>query len=466
MDKTRLDEIILSYALKNKRLAMEITNSLSSEYFENEYEWLYDVIEKHFNDPRFKEVPTKDIVIEYLKKQYSDSVDEKTLLLDNVLKLSCEEQEFSWHLEKIKRRKNLKVQKSCVSNIIKISKEDCDEEHKIEKINEIIKKTSVNIDTIYRKESYDEGSLDQSAKERVKKYKEIEANPEIARGVLTGFSELDRITNGLHGGELLLIGGATGTGKSIVMHNMAVNAYLGAHSPLQDPPSPDQATGSNILYFSLEMPKSSQERRIDACMADVIANEIRDGRLNQADKEKYFRALRFQANYSKKFHIVDMPRGVTAREVELKYVEVCDKYNMKFDQVFVDYLGIMSPSTQQTSDWLELGIVAEELHELARTYKIPVVTATQLNRPKDPSKPMQSTDRIARSNMIPDNANIILQIACRGEDEYTRLDMPIYITKMRDGEKGSFILTKNFAKMKVLDLVQESFNEELDDIDL
>lgn len=157
-----------------------------------------------------------------------------------------------------------------------------------------------------------------------------------------------------------------------------------------------------------------------------------------------------------------MPRGVTVREIELKYLEMKETYGINFDIVVVDYIGIMKSSktldnTKQDADWLELGHIAEELHEFARVYNIPVVTATQVNRPKDPSKPQYSTDRVARSDMIPQNANIILQIGCRGDDEYTRMDMPVYITKMRDGEKGSFTLVKDFSKMRVVDYVDTTF---------
>ena len=51
-------------------------------------------------------------------------------------------------------------------------------------------------------------------------------------------------------------------------------------------------------------------------------------------------------------------------------------------------------------------------------------------------------------------------------DEELRTDMPIYITKMRDGEKGQFTLSKDFAKMKVIDLVDSTYIDEDEDEDL
>ncbi|NNK85421.1 MAG: AAA family ATPase [Desulfobacterales bacterium] len=444
---------------------MELSTKVSYEYFHIDIQWLYKAIVEHFTNPKFKEIPTENVIKEYLDNNYSDTkfVAKGINLFKEIKALSVIEEEFTWHLDKLKKRYNDQVQRVCAQNMVELLKKAPDGDDRIEKINQIMKESITTIDSIHRKEAYSEGALSESARERAKEYKEIEANPDLARGVLTGFSELDRITNGMHPGELMIIGGSTGTGKSIMMHNMAVNSYLCGLDPLEELPSIEEMQdGKNILYFSLEMPKKSQERRISACMANIVANAVRDGRLDKDDKMKYFKVLKFQAQYQKQLHIVDMARGVSPREIELKYVEMCDKYGMTFDQVYVDYLGLMKPGFEMksASDWLELGYVAEGLHEFARAYGIPVVTASQLNRPKDPNKPQNSTDRIARSAMIPDNANIILQIACRGDDEHTRLDMPIYITKMRDGEKGSFTLVKDFARMKVTDIVDETFGDD------
>jgi len=142
-----------------------------------------------------------------------------------------------------------------------------------------------------------------------------------------------------------------------------------------------------------------------------------------------------------------------------------EKYGIKFGLTVADYLGIMKPNVQQPSDWQNLGFTSEELHEYARAFHIPTLTGVQLNRPKDPNNQTHSTDRVARSDMIPSNANIILQIGCRGDDEHMRIDMPIYFIKNRDGEKTSFTLIKNFACMQVKDMVDESFTDGDDDDD-
>ena len=458
-----LDRTILSYALHNKQFAMELSNTITHDYFHTDMQWLYKAIMDYFNNPKFKELPTTSVIEEYLNKNYSQEsfITDGKELFKEISELDANPAEFKWNIEKLKTRYNDQVQRVCAANITKMIREGGESNERVEKVNEIIRNTITTIDNIQKSKTYQEGSLDQSAKQRLQRYNEVEAHPEIAQGIFSGFGELDRITNGMHPGELLIVGGPTSSGKSVVMMNMAINAYLGKQNPMELAPAPESCMrGHNVLFFTLEMPKDSLERRIDSCIARVPHNDIRDGKLGPEDKEKYMKGLKFQYKYHKKFHIVDMPRGITVREIELKYLEMRETQDINFDLVVVDYIGIMKATSQvaQDSDWLELGHIAESLHEFARVYSIPVVTATQVNRPKDPNKQQYSTDRVARSDMIPQNANIILQIGSRGDDEHTRLDMPVYITKMRDSEKGSFTLMKEFSKMRVVDIVDATFS--------
>jgi replicative DNA helicase len=122
----------------------------------------------------------------------------------------------------------------------------------------------------------------------------------------------------------MIVAGDTGTGKSVVMHNMGVNAYLGTNNPYA-PLDTIKDDGKNVLYFSLEMPKESMERRIDSCMGGLYYNQLRDGMLSEEDKRKYFQLIKFQMTYKKQFYIVDMPKGASVRELELKYMEVLEK---------------------------------------------------------------------------------------------------------------------------------------------
>jgi len=791
---------LLSLAFSDKKYALELTDSTTHSYYSSDVQWLFISLVHYFKDPSIKSIPTRNMIAEYVGAKNAE--DNNLKLYDEIIKTKSDPNEFNWMLEKLRLRYNDKVQKDTRSKMEELLSKTSPSKERVEEINKLMKQSIVEIDSIRKRSTYKEGSLRDSVSERAKRYEYIEAHPEAARGILTGFSTFDRITNGLHAGEFMIVAGDTGcqpagskvlmgdgawkniedittddiimspqydgsmmpnkvtklfkfddkdiykitsngrrqevsyrashnhilpivkptyekhkyvgsrlfemsiddylkqsdawkdkaklftsqaydlpekdfdiapyivgvmlgdgslsnhptitsadeeifvefkkhgvslgkyqqkkdnrsgyiaivgedaktmirvigrhkshhkcvpeeykygslnqrlellaglidtdgtfeefssiskqlaedfkylvysvggvasvkkrytryeesgkrfpsyrvhysfaehqapvrlerksqkkrnmkwknprnrnfkvelesngtvygfsldgdtqwyvtddfivthnTGKSILMHNIAVNAYLGKNT-LLTPKQDWDDSGKNILFFSLEMPKETIERRIDSCMSMIYSNHIRDGLLGDDDKIKYLRTLKYQKEYPKNFHIVDMPKGATTREIELKYLEICEN---KFtpDLVVVDYIGIMSPNDMTGSDWQDLGIISAELHEFARVYEIAVLTGSQVNRTKDGNE-RYDTSRIARSGMVPNNANIIIQIGCRS-DEDLRTDMPIYITKMRDGSKEPFTLSKDFGKMKVMDILDMSFVDEDEENDI
>lgn len=445
-----LDEKILATAFKDKKSALELSTSIKSDYFVPTHRWLFDSIEHFFNDPSIKSIPSRNMVAEFVKDDNA-----KLAQYDRIMLYGPNPNELKWLIKKIQVRYNNKVQKDVFKKVSRVLESAAPGSKRVDHINKVMKQSVIEIDSIGQRKAYKEGELKESAAGRSDRYTKIKDNPDIARGIMTGLSTFDRITNGLHPGEFMIIAGSTGTGKSILMHNIAVNAYLGKNSIYGPPEECDG--GRNVLFFSLEMPKDAIERRIDACMAGVYSNHIRDGLLPEEDEQKYFQCLRFQETYDKHFHIVDVPKGASPREIELKYIEISENF-FKPDLVVIDYLGIMSSNNSTGSDWMDLGVISEQLHEIGRIYEVPIITASQVNRTKDGAE-VYNTRRIARSDMVPNNANIIIQIGCR-EDEDLRTDMPIYITKMRDGEKGMFTLSKDFGRMKVIDIVEDTFVDE------
>lgn len=452
----KIDEKILALGYSNKKFAMNIVNTLNENYFGLECRWLYDALKVYFNNPNINDIPSRDMIVEYLSGDINTV--QKLSKYDEIMALEVHENEFGWLVEKLRFIYNNDIQVNTIKKIANILKSQEAGKKRVEDVNMSLKESMVEIDSIHRRMVYKESSLKESVEERLKVYRYKKAHPEAAQGLLTGFTSFDQKTNGLHSGEFMIIAGATGTGKSILMHNIAVNAYLGKNDPFSIERKWDDS-GCNVLYFSLEMPKESIERRIDACLGGIYVNHIRDGLLDEDGERQYLRTLKFQEEYHKHFHIVDIPRGATTREIELKYLEIVAA-GWKPDLVVVDYMGIMSVSDSTGSDWKDLGIISEELFEFARVYELTVITGSQVNRTKD-GQERYDNDRLARSAMVPTNASIVIQIGKR-VDEYIRTDMPIYITKMREGEQDQFTLSKDFARMKVTDILDGGFGDDED----
>lgn len=258
------------------------------------------------------------------------------------------------------------------------------------------------------------------------------------------------------------------SGKSTLMMNMAINAWLGNNKPGQ---AKTYDNGHNIIYFTLEMPRSNKgnagtgaylNKRILSCVSELPFSELRKGALTIEQKEKLYSTIDFIKAYDDKykFYVIDIPRGATLEDIEIKYLEVMEKFHV--DLVVIDYIGIMSAPVAKggsDQDWQSQGIIAAGLHEFARTHHVPVITAAQVTRPQGTNNSLNkqnyNTTRIARSAQITQNANVVLQIGCR-DKEWEYSDMPIYITKMRDGQTGQLIFAKALDKMRIYDAVPDN----------
>ena len=445
-----IDRKILSYMLKNKKFIVELDSAVKSNYFDDKYSWIFEIVTKHFNNPQFKEIPTTEIAKDYLTKENRYS-EEKIALYNELSSAEVNDSEFTWLLEKLKERYTENLQNDILLRAGLLKNDD----NRIEKINKVLKDGIIEIDSVFQKKIFSEGALSKSALDRWREYKEIEANPDLAKGAYTGIHELDRRANGLKKQETVLIVGNTGGGKSVLLTNLAVNMWLGNNNPYMDPSKADES-GLNVLIFSLEMPKKQYERRCDSCMGELYYSQIRDGKLGKEDKEKYARLLKFQSQYKKEIYIVDMPSNCSVQQMELKLLEVKEKLFIP-DVIICDYMGIMVGENPDEQDWLALSRISQSLHELARVHDIILITAAQANRSPKEGKQEYSTNRVSRSDGITHHFNIIMQISNRQEEEL-KPDMEIYITKFRDSEKGKFNLLKDFSKMKVKNIEDQSYS--------
>ena len=70
-DDLKIDKTIMAMIVQNKPFAMEVSGKISFEYFHPKVQWAYKSVMDHFNNPKLKEIPTVNVVEEYLKKHYT-----------------------------------------------------------------------------------------------------------------------------------------------------------------------------------------------------------------------------------------------------------------------------------------------------------------------------------------------------------------------------------------------------------
>ena len=437
-----LEKALLAFFYNDKSFVSRFISEGNIDWISGNYKGLFAVIEKYFI--KHGEVATTNIVKEEIKKT-EESLFFCSLVIDAKSK-KVDSADFPRLMEHFRKRYNIDVIEKMLQEV-RLGKEA---NRNVDLLNEDIYKASNEINKIYRVQTYKEGTIKDTAKFNWEDYLVKEQDPDSFKGKFIGIQEVDKRTNGLRSPDFMLIAGESGTGKSILCMNIAINMWLGNNKIEDfDVNYKFKDGGCNILYFSIEMDYENMRQRIDANLADIDFYRLRDGGLFVEEKERFKKSSIFQSKYNKQFYITDMPRGITMMDIKAKYEELLHEFTP--DVIVVDHMGLMNPVEKTGQDWLEMGDIAADLHEFNRRHNKITLAAVQANRPPKNGKASHSTNRIGRSEMIPQNATIIIQIENR-EDEHTYSDMPIHITKMRNGEKGKFELYKRFSVMRVCDM--------------
>src|SRR5690606_924544 len=108
---------------------------------------------------------------------------------------------------------------------------------------------------------------------------------EAITGISSGFTELDKRCAGLHPGDLYIVAGRPGMGKTSFVLNLAVKV---AQSRLlvDEHGHEVERPGHGVAFFSLEMPREQLASRVLASAARVGVCKIRSGQIGGEDWNK------------------------------------------------------------------------------------------------------------------------------------------------------------------------------------
>ncbi len=215
------------------------------------------------------------------------------------------------------------------------------------------------------------------------------ANARGARitGIPTGFDRYDRITSGLHPGELSIVAARPGMGKTSLVLNMACNVasaqeLVSAHDPNERWVEP----GSGVVVFSLEMPREQIVHRMLCSEARVEVGKVRTGMLTKGDWEKLTQAAGRLASLP--LWVDDSP-GLGLLELRSKVRRLQAEFDRKDDKgekkqriglVIIDYLQLMRGRADAQSREQEISEISRGLKGLAKELSLPVIALSQLNR--------------------------------------------------------------------------------------
>ncbi len=251
---------------------------------------------------------------------------------------------------------------------------------------------------------------------------ELSRNKGGISGVPTGFTDLDNLLTGLHGGEFIVIGARPAMGKTSFAMNVAAHASV--------------AKGKTVAVFSLEMPREQIVMRMLCSEARVDMQKVRKGSLKDEDWIKLATALGPISNAPM---YLDDTAGLSPNMLRSRCRRLMMDHGL--DLILIDYLGLMHGDSRVESRQLEVAEISRQMKAIALEMKIPVICCAQLsraNKERVDKRPMLSDLR--DSGSIEQDADVVLFLH---REEYYNPDTEdkniaeVIIAKQRSGPLGT-----------------------------
>jgi len=316
------------------------------------------------------------------------------------------------------------MEKAILRNLIylsnDISKEAFNDSKDVDDILESVQKSIFNITQDRLQKGFEK--IDPVLHKTFEDIDRIASHKGSVIGVPTGFSDLDAKTTGFQAGDLVIIAGRPGMGKTSFALNMMRNAAIDANK--------------KIGFFSLEMANNQLAMRLLCAEARVDSNLVRSGTL---PKSQYRNLSLAVGPLSKaEIHLDDTP-ALSILELRAKARRI--KNDIDIDMIIVDYLQLMQGPKGVESRQQEIATISRSMKALAKELDIPIVALSQLSRAVEQrtgSKRPQLSD-LRESGAIEQDADVVLflfrpWVYSRDDEDEGKAE--IIIAKQRNGPTG------------------------------
>jgi replicative DNA helicase len=253
-------------------------------------------------------------------------------------------------------------------------------------------------------------------------------------GLATGFSDFDKMTDGLHGGEMIIVAARPSMGKTSLAMNIAEHVALELNLP--------------VGVFSLEMSASSLILRMLCSLARVNMRSIRDGFMSEADFPKLMSA---SGRLASARLLIDDTAGLSILQLRARARRMHQQHGIKL--FIVDYLQLLNSTARRAQEnrQQEIADISSGIKALAKELNVPVIVLSQLNREleKDKSRKPRLSD-LRESGSIEQDADLVglLYKPDAGDeedgataDESDGVSVNFLIAKQRNGPTGDVHLT-------------------------
>jgi len=249
---------------------------------------------------------------------------------------------------------------------------------------------------------------------------------ESITGIPSGFKDMDELTTGFQKGDLIIIGGRPGMGKTAFCLNISQHVGIAMKEP--------------VAIFSLEMAKEQLVMRMLCSEAKVDSNKVRKGFINKRDD--WNKLTNAAGKLAESLIFIDDSSGLSVLEMRAKARRLKQQHGLSL--VIVDYLQLMRGRGKFERREQEIAEISRSLKALAKELQVPVIALSQLNRgveTRGGNKNPTLAD-LRESGAIEQDADVIIFLYRDTKDEMEGKGKVIVdIAKQRNGPTDKITLT-------------------------
>ncbi len=392
-----IEKGLVSKVLESKDIRTVIKHKVTPKFFYGETKQVFKFILDYYGE--YAETPTLDVVKRYFPNFEIEKRPEPML----------------YYLDELRNRQKYNMMVKGINDVTKLL-----EGGKVDEGLTLWQNLGVGI-TIDTKVTRDL-DLSKDHQERIERYERLKSHLGML-GIPYPWEALNEATGGMLDEELISVIGFQAVGKSWILLSMLHHAWV---------------NGKKVVLFTREMSPEQMERRIDAIHFGLPYQDFKKGRLGQQLEEMYKSKIKDLENMPQFIISADEEEGSGVSAIRAKLEEY------QPDIFGVDGAYLLADDRDGKSNWERIMHITQDLKKVCRTMQIPAIITSQAGVDSQTKQGVSLTSVAFSKLAFGADSDIVIGIDDLVEEEKWRLKL----LKQREGEKFSFLVNKDFKRMK------------------
>jgi replicative DNA helicase len=340
-----LEEAVLGSIMNDRLALLEVSNTIQEHHF---YKPQHELIYKAMLSLADKNSPIDMLTVtNHLKESGNLEAAGGVYVIAELARQSIQTSQLAFHAHVI-------LEKWIKRKMIQISSETMSECYNDYDVFEISDKTLKQLEETLKFSDKNEIKIVGKVLREVEEERKNKTDDYLP----TGFSSFDKLIAGAKEGQLIIVGGRPGMGKSAFILEVARRV----------------ASTSPVLLFSLEMMSSEIVKRMESQIAKISVKNIENDTLSREQEQRYKEA----SNEIRNSHLyIDDTSSLNIQQLKLKAQRIKSQHGLSC--IIVDYLQLCT-ATGVSNREQEISTISRSLKNLAKDLKVPVFALSQLSR--------------------------------------------------------------------------------------